>query len=206
MMIFVLPPQDASPTDAGAALAALWEKIREELDPDESEALGEVHVGTPSGDEAPWAHTNANEERVNLTLELKPEQLELNLVGWNAAQADLLKGWLQSVPGEDAINALPDYEVVAFARQAYKKTPTSQPYWLLETVEVLGTCPASDYNTNWSANHGISLAGRPGVKAAYHVRRSWPRAEAEKFGDDLPGVVAVEVRRLLPLLRAIWQS
>jgi len=72
------------------------------------------------------------EERVNLTLELRDNRLELNMVGWKEAQAEALENWLQSVAGEDAINSLANHEVVACKRTAYKKTPASRPYWQRE--------------------------------------------------------------------------
>jgi hypothetical protein len=107
-------------------LGALWEQVRRCLDSQDSQALGAVRVGLTDKQEKPWAQTNDGEDRVNLTLELKPEQLELNLVGWKEAQSDALKDWLQSVPGEKAVNALEGYDVIAFARRAYKKTPTKR--------------------------------------------------------------------------------
>jgi hypothetical protein len=102
-------------------LGALWEQVRRCLDSQDSQ-----RVGLTDKHEKPWAQTNDGEDRVNLTLELKPEQLELNLVGWKEAQSDALKDWLQSVPGEKAVNALEGYDVIAFARRAYKKTPTKR--------------------------------------------------------------------------------
>jgi len=72
------------------------------------------------------------EERVNLTLELRDNRLELNMVGWKEAQAEALENWLQAVAGEDAINSLANHEVVACKRTAYKKTPASRPYWQRE--------------------------------------------------------------------------
>jgi hypothetical protein len=123
----VLPLAGTPTAAAGAALATLWERVLAQLDRDEAEVLGCVHVG--SAGDFPWMHTNEGEERVNLTLELRPDHLELNLVGWKQAQAESLKDWLQSVPGETAVNVLTDYEVVAYLRRAYKKTPDSTPYW-----------------------------------------------------------------------------
>src|SRR4051794_20959747 len=118
----MLPPP---PSVAEAKLDVLWTQVRCLLDPADNEALGDVRVGLADQHEKPWAQTNAGQDRVNLTLELKPEQLELNVVGWKVEQSEKLKDWLQSAAGEDAVNALERYEVVAYARRAYKKTPSS---------------------------------------------------------------------------------
>jgi hypothetical protein len=148
--------------------------------------------------------TNDGQERVNLTLELKPDQLELDLVGWKEGQSEALKRWLRSVAGEDAINALPGYEVVAFARRAYKKTPTSKPWWQDETIIELGSCPAASFNAGWISKQMFGLANPKEEKPAFHVRRAWPRSEAASYGDDLPAVIATDVKRLLPILAQIW--
>jgi hypothetical protein len=198
----MLPSADTPTSEAGIALAELWERVRALLDPDDAASLGVVHVGA-AGD-FPWTNTNAGDEKVNLTLELKPDQLELNLVGWRDTQSEVLKNWLQSVPGETAMNALAGYEVVAFARRAYKKTPESRPWWQDETVEELGSCPASDFNAGWVMQWMMELGSKQEEKPAFHVRRAWTRSEADALGSDLPGVIASEVRRLLPLLREIW--
>src|SRR5437870_181072 len=102
-------PDPPNVTDAD--LEGLWARVRERLTQSEDEALGVVRAGVSDSAAKPWAQTNDGEDRVNLTLELGPEQLELDLVGWKEGQSDALKAWLQSVPGEDAINALSEYEV-----------------------------------------------------------------------------------------------
>lgn len=199
----MLPP---APSVTGVDLDGLWLKTRRHLDPADDQALGTVRVGETDKDQKPWAQTNDGEDRVNLTLELVPEQLELNMVGWKEEQSDALKGWLQSVPGEKAINALEDYEVVAFARRAYKKTPSSRPWWQDETVRVLGTCPATGFSAGWVVRHMLGLGSRKEEKPAFHVRRSWSRSEADALGDALPAALAAQVERLLPLLRQIWSN
>ena len=135
-----------APSVAGVDLARLWRETRLHFDKADDQTIGTVRVGETDKDQKPWAQTNDGEDRVNLTIELKPEQLELNMGGWKEEQADALKDWLQSVPGEQAINALDGYEVVAFARRAYKKTPSSLPWWQDETIRVLGICPASKFS------------------------------------------------------------
>lgn len=199
----LLPP---SPSVADAGLDVLWEQVRRLLNPEEDQALGVVRVGLTDQQEKPWAQTNDGEDRVNLTLELKPEQLELNLVGWKEGQSDALKNWLQSVSGEKAVNELQEYEVVAFARRAYKKTPTSRPWWQDETIDELGTCPAPVFTAGWVFKTVIGMNSRKEEKPAFHIRRAWARAEAEALGDALPSVIAKEVQRVLPILREIWAT
>jgi hypothetical protein len=178
--------------------------VREHLTPAEDKALGTVRAGVSDSAEKPWAQTNDGEDRVNLTLELKPDQLELDLVGWKEGQSEALKSWLKSVPGEKGINALPGYEVVAFARRAYKKTPISKPWWQDETIVELGSCPAESFRATWVSKQMFGLANSKEEKPAFHVRRAWPRETAAAYGDDLAAVLASEVKRLLPILEQIW--
>ena len=204
MIRSALLPQ--APSVADVDLARLWRETRLHLDRADDQALGTVRVGETDKDHKPWAQTNEGEDRVNLTLELTSEQFELNMVGWKEEQADALKEWLQSVPGEKAINALDGYQVVAFARRAYKKTPSSRPWWQDETIRVLGVCPASRFSAGWLVRQTLGLGSRKEEKPAFHVRRAWSRSEADAIGDRLPAALATEIERLLPLLRAIWSN
>jgi hypothetical protein len=192
------------PSVAGADLAGLWARVLACLDTEDADALGVVRAGISDRVSKPWAMTNDGEEVVNLTLELKPDQLELDIVGWNEPQANLLKDWLQSRPGERAINALKGYEVVAFMRRAYKKTPTSKPWWQDEEIIELGSCNAESFSAIWISKQMFGLGNRRDEKPAFHVRRSWTRAAIAELGEDLPEVIAQDVRRVLPVLREIW--
>lgn len=199
---------DAAAEDEWQGLGSLWAEIYEELSDADRAGLGSVHVGAldTTDDAVPFAFTNDGEDRVNLTLELKPDQLELNLVGWKEQQSAALKDWLQTTRGEDTIRALRGYEVIAFARRGHKKTPDHQAFFLAEHVEELGSCPAQTFDASWITQRMIRLQGsRKDVKAAFHVRRAWPRGEAaanDQFTDELVS----EVRKLIPVLRGIWSS
>jgi hypothetical protein len=195
------PPSPAS----APGLAKLWEAVREKLPSNVSSALGTIHVGSvDTGHPIPWAHTNAGEDRVNLTLELKAGKLELNLVGWKEIQSDRLKDWLQSVRGEDRIAALEGYEVVAYRRTAYKKTPTSRPWWQEETIDELGRCAAERFNAGWVTRQIAGIGSRREEKPAFHVRRRWRVPPPD--GDVFVAEIAVEVNRLMPILREIWDT
>lgn len=179
--------------------------VLSEVGQEEARELGEIRAGISDSHDKPWAQSNDGEDRVNLTLELKADQLELDLVGWKENQSDALKDWMQSVKGEDAINALDGYQVVAFAREGYKKTPESRPWWQDETIVELGFCPASQFNAGWVSRQMMGIAAdRREVKPAFHIRRAWTREECAEVGDALPRAIAVEVKRLLPILRDIW--
>ena len=195
------PPSAAS----SAGLAELWQAVRDRLPGEVSSALGQIHVGSvDSGHPIPWAHTNAGEDRVNLTLELKPGKLELNLVGWKEAQSDRLKEWLQSVRGEDTVNALSGYQVVAYRRKAYKRTPTSRPWWQEETIDELGRCRAEDFNAGWVTRQMAGMGPLTEEKPAFHVRKRWSLPQPD---DDLfIAEIAAEVERLYPILREIWDA
>ena len=194
------------PSVQGADLEGLWAAVRSHLSDEDDEALGTVRAGISDSHDKPWAQTNDGEDRVNLTLELKPDQLELDLVGWKEGQSEALKGWLQSVAGEKTVNALPDYEVVAFLRRAYKKTTTSRPWWQDETIEELGSCPSAKFSAGWVVRQMITVGDLKEEKPAFHLRRAWPRSEAAALGDQLPEAIASEVARLVPILREIWDT
>lgn len=59
-------------------LGALWTAVLERLPLSDRVALGRIRVGAhdTSDDAVPFAYTNDGDERVNLTLELKRDQLE----------------------------------------------------------------------------------------------------------------------------------
>lgn len=75
---------ESSVDEAKTGLLELWRVILARLNDADRRDLGEIHIGR-TGEEPgayAWAQTNADEHRVNLTLELKQDQLELNIVGW----------------------------------------------------------------------------------------------------------------------------
>jgi hypothetical protein len=196
----VLPPGPSVDVD----LVALWEQVRTHLDHGDSADLGAVRAGVSDIDHKPWAQTNDGEDRVNLTLELKTDQLELDLVGWKQGQAEALKAWLQTGRGESTVNSLPGYEIVAFERRAYKKTKESKPWWQDETYKELGTCPAERFNAGWTVRMRMEIKDRSEeAKFALHLRRAWLRDGSIAITS---GLIADEVRRLLPILRDIWSA
>jgi hypothetical protein len=204
-MTFGFVRSGASLEEVKAGLEDLWTAVRAFLAPEDSKALGKIHVGTvvPGRNEVPWAHTNDGEERVNLTLELKPGELELNLVGWKQGQSEALKNWLQSVRGERIVEGLDGYEVIAFARTAHKKTPDSRPWWQDESVRELGRCDAASYRASWITRQIVGLGSSKDEKPAFHIRRMWvldDRALDEGFVREIAG----EVERLLVILSEIW--
>lgn len=197
--LFSLPEPGAPSLVVSEAMGQLWEEVRHRLDAADDEALGNVHVGKKEYEQG-WAHTNDGQDCVNLTLELFDDELQLNLVGWQQVQSDALKKWLQTVRGEDAVNALDGYEVVAYKRVAHKGQ------WQGAKGFELAACSAPDFNGNWLFQQMAALRSKKEEKPAFHLRRAWPRAEAEGLGEELPPAIAAEVRRLMPLLRDIWAS
>lgn len=198
---------DATLDEVKVGLADLWIAVRARLAPEDSEALGEIHIGTvlPGRNEVPWAHTNDGEERVNLTLELKPGELELNLVGWKQGQSEALKDWLQSVRGEQVVEEMDGYEVIAFARTAHKKSPESRPWWQAESVRELGRCDARAFRASWITKQVLGLRPSAEEKPAFHLRRAWVLRDTV-LCDAFVGEIATEVERLLVILREIWFS
>lgn len=200
---------DTSRDEEWQGLESLWRAIYARLTEAERAALGGVHVGAldTSDDAVPFAFTNEGEDRVNLTLEIKQFQLELNMVGWKEPQSAALKNWLQTTRGEDVVRSLGGYEVVAFSRTGHKKTPEHRAFFLAERIDELGSCPAETFDASWITQHMIRLKGsRKDVKPAFHVRRAWPRQQAAELGDQLIEELVREVRQLLPALREIWSQ
>jgi len=162
--------------------------------------LGTVHVGKDST--VPFAFTTTEHpERVNLSLELPADRLELNVVGWRMAQAKKMQSWLRTYDAEKALRRLDDHQVVVYVRTAYKKSADAKPYWQREEVDELGSRAAKHYDALWLVKHSMNHYGK-GTALAFHIRRSWNWAELVSH-EDAVDTLTEEVRRLLPVVAEI---
>ena len=189
-----------------AHLRTMWEAILEGLTPDEAHCLGEIHANQlPRHATVAAAQTNWGENGVNITVELTADELQVNLVGWNASQAALLEAWLAptGVFRSDAV--LDDLELAVFRRRPYnysKKGTGKESWWQKELFELADRRAAAELTgeplaklmSEWRLD-----ADSAWEKLSYHLRRAWPRTEAVAAGVDLVPELVETVRLLLPL-------
>ena len=208
-----LPAADRSwdiQAEIKANLRSMWEAIFDRLNPDEVQRLGEIHLNQLPIDAAvAAAQTNWGEPGVNITIELTADELQLNVVGWNAPQAALLEQWLapSGHVRSDAGDA--DLELAVFRRRPYnyaQKGTGKKAWWQKEHFELaerrylatLAGASLAELVQRWRADPD------PGWEhLAYHVRRGWPRSAAVSEGTNLVPELVDTVRVLLPLLAAI---
>lgn len=193
-----------------AHLRTMWEAIREGLRPDEAQKLGEIHANQlPLDATGAAAQTNWGEHDVNITIELTSDELQVNLVGWNAPQAKMFEAWLAPGGHIRCDAAVEDFELAVFRRRPHnhaQKGTGKKAWWLKVQLappdrqplgELAGKPLAAlvegwrhDADPNWE-------------KLSYHLRRAWPRATAVAEGPDLVPQLVETVRVLLPLLAQI---
>lgn len=192
-----------------AHLRTMWEVILNGLAPDETQRLGEIHANQlPLDATVAAAQTNWGEPGVNITIELTAEELQVNLVGWNAPQAELLEGWLAPA-GAVRSGDFEGIELAVFRRRPYnyaQKGTGKKSWWQKELFELSDRRPLgelagksfADLKDKWHAEPDPAWE-----KLSYHLRRAWPRAAAVAAGPELIPEVVEGVRALLPLLAQI---
>lgn len=189
-------------------LYKLWEAIRAGLPKDEQDVFGVVHVGAlRSVDDRVSAQTNREErEAVNLTFELDPERLELDLVAWTAPQVLRFESWLAH-QGATVLSQIDGWELVIWKRRAMKGK-SGNPYWQheqraieLDRLSIAETPHLLDRLADYRS--GLEPAWE---LLAYHLRNSWPRdhviASARAIADD----ATIALREITPILASINSS
>jgi hypothetical protein len=187
-------------------LSGAWERILEGLSAEDRDSLGTIHSGRFALDDGiAWAQTNHGESGVNLTLELYGHELQLNLVGWNKLPAGRLLAWLSSGPEIAATRNLRGFQIVVFRREA-TTSGSGAPYWQRENHVELERLAASRIADGTLRGRLEELQTRLNPKwqlLAVHIRHTYSRAEVLGEGEDLAPVIIADVRRLLPLMRAV---
>lgn len=186
-------------------LFKMWEAIRAGLPTGEQDALGLIHVGAlRSIDDRVSAQTNREErEAVNLTFELDPMRLELDLVAWTAPQVLRFESWLTS-HGAAKLSKLDCWELVVWKRRAMKGK-SGKPYWQheerateLDRLRVAETRHLLDRIGDYRSGLGAGWE-----LLAYHLRKSWPRDHVIASGRAIAEEAAIALREITPLLASI---
>jgi hypothetical protein len=187
-------------------LAAMWELVLEELTGEERGELGELHsANLGAGEHRTSRQTHWGQSVVNLTLELAADpadQLELDAVAWPAAVSAAFVRWLEAPDALPFLRRLQEYELVLYSRRAHKPA-SGKPYWQQTTYELVATVRVSDLDRVWLDARLSRFTDNIWEKPAFHLRRVWPRTEVLELGEELAPQLAEEIRRLLPLVRAI---
>lgn len=209
------PAEERRLDQAAAAkdcLLGLWGEVRERIGGERFDSsLGEVRAGRfARQDGGVWAQTNAEHaqgDHVNLTLELHPDELSLNVIGWFDPQLEKVEGWLRKPAAWRFLRTLDGWCVVVFVRRAHLDR-NGKPNFQGAPGEERERIPVDEAG---AASISLRLTGmRPGLepgqeKLALHIRRSWSAAEVASE-DDLAGLVAEEVETWIDPLERIRLS
>ncbi len=181
----------------------LWLSLRDRLSEEQQKAFGAIHAGSLRAvDDRVAVQTNRDQrDAVNLTFELDPDRLELNMVAWTAPQTARFEAWLRTT--ESGLSHLDGWELVMWKRRAVRAA-SGRPFWQREEREELARSPVSTL-ANPAAfvdRHRATLqAGweQPG----YHLRRSWPRDQVIAAGAAIANNAAQALQQIMPLLASV---
>jgi hypothetical protein len=179
-------------------LLQIWEEVRsrigaESFDP----VLGTVTLGRRSSRiDGAWVRTNGEHDHnfVNMTIEIDPDELSLNVVGWYDNQLEKAEAWLRQPRAWRFLDGLPDWLLVVFIRHANIGKDGKAVFQGATGVE-FERLPFSETN---AANISTRLTAiRPRLdsateKLSLHLRRSWTAAECAAI-DDIATAVTPEV-------------
>ena len=189
-----------------ARMSACWERILELMPEHDAAWLGRIESGRmPKGQQHAWAQTNRGQKGTNLTLQLHADELQFNVDGWNAVQAQRLAAWLIAHP---ARRARP--------RPRHPRTPRQRdhkgkPFWMGASSTTLMTFTADEVRagdfSRW-LEQWHSEADHTWTRLAYHLRHAWPRHEVLTRGEHIGPEIAALAAQSVPLLRAIngWKG
>jgi len=207
---FAKPPEDRDPILNGeirTRLGSLWGRVEESIGERAfKEVLGVVRVGHVAQDHA-WAQSNADQgsDYVNLTIELWKDEVCVNVVGWFDRQREAVLRWLGSENRARFVEAHPDHEIVAFAREGIPHKSGDGFVFQGAKGRVLGRLGFANRNQDAvlrSLDKKRAALKPVGEKLGLHLRRAWPREVAVEI-DDLAEPLAAEIRALIPVLGEI---
>jgi hypothetical protein len=189
-------------------LLQIWEEVRSRIGPESFDpVLGTVALGRRSSRiDGAWVRTNGERDHnfVNMTIELDPEELSLNVVGWYDNQLGKVEAWLRQPRAWRFLDGLPDWLLVIFIRHANIGKDGRSVFQGATGVE-LERLPFSETH---AANISTRLTAiRPRLdsateKLSLHLRRSWTVAECAAI-DDIAVAVAPGVERWLQAIQEI---
>lgn len=202
---FAQPAGERSPSQGAEIkdqLLQLWEEVRshigrEDFDP----VLGTLWAGKRSSRvDGAWVQTNRerNHNFVNMTLELDPGELSLNVVGWFDNQLRKVEAWLRQPRAWRFLDDMPDWLLVIFIRHANiakdgKAVFQGATGIELERLAFSETSAANISNRLTVIRPRLDSATE---KLSLHVRRPWTAAECAEI-DGIAAVVAPAVERWL---------
>lgn len=184
-------------------MAQVWEAVVGQLDDELVERLGEPTIQSIKPYErTAVVSTPKNDRGVNLTIELWPGEVQLNVVGWNDWQGATFAKWMRTDDGQAWLHAHPEFEVVVFRRFPTAFKPDGTPIWRSQSEEELpGHIPAGEFTSD---RLDQALARLPdGDHPGFHLRTAWARDRALELGERIAGELAAQLRVLEPLLEQI---
>lgn len=190
-------------------LAVFGERVKNLLTEPEQNAIGDFHVGQ-LGEGADgawiWMDTQHGRDLVNVTIELHPKELQVNMVGWNMDPSAKFEDWLLSDARLQTLQSLPEYDLVIYKRSAgniAKRGTGAKPWWQRHIKMLSATRPAPQVDRGWVTSELKPFKDRSWEKPGFHIRRRWCRPTVIAAGERIDQKVAAEVQRLLPLLKEI---
>lgn len=182
----------------------LWKAVMPRLTPEEQHVLGEIRVGNlKETDDRVWAVTNWGEDGVNFTFELAPNQLELDLVAWNAHQADRFEKWLASSQGHASLDQVTGFELVVWRRRAMKSKSGTPFYMHATNTEVESFSLPAPTDLLQRLKGFRADCERDWELLAYHLRKSWPREEVLDLQEHLVDEAVTSLKSAIPVLAEI---
>ncbi len=202
---FAQPTDERSPAggaEVKAQLLQIWREVRSRIGPEDFDpVLGDLWAGKRSSRvDGAWVQTNRehNHNFVNMTIEIDPDALSLNVVGWFDNQRRKIEAWLRQPGAWRFLDEMPDWLLVIFIRHANIAEDGKAVFQGATGVELERLA----FSKTSAANVSNRLTAiRPRLdsdreKLSLHLRRPWTIAECAAT-DDIATLVAPEVERWL---------
>ena len=208
---FTHPPSSRDPVikeEIKTRLRSLWAQVEVRFGEEEfRRRFGGIRVGNVGEkDGHAWAQTHETESAgpANLTIELYPTELTLNIVGWFKEQGEALERWLLSEQGQRFVRTHPEYELVVFVVRG-KASKGGKVMWKGAPGDRVDRLRAERLAAEPLRRE---LAGlRAGLKPkserlGFHYRQAWPRERAID-NEEIVGDLTEKISGIAPHLEAI---